>query len=106
MLLVNELVDALVIGRVTLDDLAIDEIAFELALLVDVGTGEEIDEFVNEEVVLEVKFEVVDTDDDEASLELEVTGVLDGPVMDKDTIELELLRRLKDIELTDVLDMG
>jgi hypothetical protein len=107
-LLVNEFVDELVIGKLTL----------ELTLLLNDSVGEDIDEFVSKAIVLEVKLEVVVANEDEVSLkvvvanedevslELKATGSLSRLVMDKEALELELLRRLKDVELTDVLDMG
>jgi hypothetical protein len=90
------------------EELAIDKVMLELKLLLGVGVGENIDEFVSDRIVLEVKLEVVNVEDDKISLELEseVTGMLDGLVLDKETLELELLRKLIDVELMDVLDIG
>lgn len=87
--LIDEVVDELVAGGVTL----------ELRLLLNVGDGEDINE---------LEFDLVELTDDEVSLELEleVTSVTNGVVTDTGTLGLRLLRELKDVGLTEVLVMG
>jgi hypothetical protein len=116
------LVDELLVNEVTLDELEedtdeVDEVVaggttLELRLLVDVGDVEEIDVFVGDTIVLVLRLEVVDSNEDDVSLELElrtevvepedgtisleldlkVTDVIEELVMGTDTLELELLR--------------
>jgi hypothetical protein len=115
----DELVDEVAAGGTTL----------ELKLLVDVGSVgdvEEIDVFVGDMIALELRLEVVVSINDETSLDLELrTEVVESEdgaisleldsediemneelVMDTDTLELELLRRLEDVEVADVLNIG
>jgi hypothetical protein len=85
------------------------EATLELRLLLSVGAGEETDELDGDGMILKLKLDMVElNDDDEASLELnsELAGMTDELVTDTGTLELELPRELKDVELTDVLDMG
>jgi hypothetical protein len=114
--LVDEVVDELLIGRIMLDKLEntvelVDELSTattELMLLLAVSVEEGIIELVGDTIVLEFELENVELNDDEVSLELdtELTETTDELVTDALTLILELLRELKDIELTEVLDMG
>jgi hypothetical protein len=108
--LVDEVVDELLLDEIMLDEFVTGEATLELRLLVIVGAGEEIDEFVDETTLIELELENVRFDDDEISLELEldpeITERTDELVMETGILELELLRRLNDVELTDVLEIG
>jgi hypothetical protein len=106
--LVDEVVDEMLLDEIMLEEFVTNEATLELKLLVTVGVGEKIDEFVDETTMSELELGNVRFDDDEISLELdsEVMETTDELVMDTGTLELELLRRLNDVELTDVLEIG
>lgn len=113
---VDEVVDELLIGRIMLDKLEntvelVEEFTTattELMLLLTVSVEEGIIELVGGAIILEFELDNVVLNDDGVSLALdtelaEITGEL---VTDALTLILELLRELKDVELTEVLDMG
>jgi hypothetical protein len=113
---VDEVVDELLIGRIMLDKLEnavelVDELSTattELMLLLAVTVEEGIIELVGGTIVLEFELDNVELNDEGISLELdtELTEITDKLVTDALLLILELLRTLKDVELTDVLDMG
>jgi hypothetical protein len=113
---VDEVVDELLMGRIMLDKLEnavelVDELSTattELMLLLAVTVEEGIIELVGGTIVLEFELDNVELNDEGISLELdtELTEITDKLVTDALLLILELLRTLKDVELTDVLDMG
>jgi hypothetical protein len=87
---VDGAIDTRLLDEIMLDEFVADEATLELRLLVDAGVAEEIDGFVGDTVVLELRFEVVESEDEVISLELDSEGLEmnEELVIDTDILEL------------------